>query len=140
MNVDLQVVVAVTEQKRSRVCSTCGSETTYVLKRLKQVQWRRHPITKKWLCHKCYCKFVSDPKRIVFQHKKKTLSYDVRCGVCNLCRAVATQYDAKTLKLITRTHRHHEQYHEDDPLRDTIEICVPCHREIQPDAFIGDDE
>lgn len=33
-------------------------------------------------------------------------------------------------KRTERTEMHHMQYHDDDPLRDTIELCVQCHRKI----------
>lgn len=117
-----------TIQELKRSCSTCNSEETYVYKRLSRPQWRRHPVTGGWLCHKCYCKLVSEPKRMFFQDKKITLDEPARCGVCNWCRNVVGQFDARTLGLITRTHMHHEEYHDDDPLKDAIEICVPCHR------------
>jgi hypothetical protein len=49
------------------------------------------------------------------------LEEDQRIGVCNLCRAVAS-FDCAL------TQMHHVQYHDDDPLRDTIEVCPSCHR------------
>lgn len=48
--------------------------------------------------------------------------YEIRCGVCNWCRAVKeidTPY----------TERHHDERRYDDskPLRFTLEICKSCH-------------
>jgi RNase P subunit RPR2 len=46
---------------------------------------------------------------------------DPKRGVCNLCRAVIP-FDCK------KTLMHHESYHDNDPLKDTIELCVSCHK------------
>lgn len=60
----------------------------------------------------------------VFHYKGKTIRFyfDIRCGVCNLCRAVE--------KIDTySTQRHHDNdiYYDDNPLQNTIELCVNCH-------------
>ena len=46
-----------------------------------------------------------------------------RIGVCNLCRAVVP-FDTK------RTNMHHEKYHTNAPLKDTLEVCNSCHNRI----------
>ena len=82
-----------------------------------------------WLCRSCYQKYINAPKywlnatkrRIRFRGKRVYNKSEVlRIGVCNWCRGVVP-FDCK----ITDTH--HESYHEEDPLRDTIEICPKCH-------------
>lgn len=70
-------------------------------------------------------------KKLDRAYKAKQLYFQTRCvlasdrpiriGVCNWCRAVAP-FDTKT------THMHHEEYHDDNPLKDAIELCISCHR------------
>jgi hypothetical protein len=51
-----------------------------------------------------------------------------RTGVCNWCRAVKGQINALTGKFCRLTHMAHiSYYHDDDPLKDTIELCESCH-------------
>jgi len=58
-------------------------------------------------------------------YKGKTITLDVepRKGYCSDCKTK----DA-------HTHLHHEEYHDDDPLKDTVELCIKCHskRHIKP--------
>lgn len=61
-------------------------------------------------------------KSLSYKGKRLTFKFDVRCGVCNLCRAVE--------KIDTySTQRHHDNdiYFDNDPLKNTLEICVNCH-------------
>jgi len=55
-------------------------------------------------------------KSIRFLDKRPTLDHNPRTGICKQC-------GKKGL-----THIHHRKYHKEDPLRDTIELCVGCHR------------
>lgn len=57
-------------------------------------------------------------------YKKKKLRYvfEIRCGVCNICRAVE-----KIDTFSTQRHHDDDKYFDDDPLKNTIEICVNCH-------------
>lgn len=89
-------------------CFTCGSDKTY------RNQWPRG------LCKKCYNKFTN-PKRIRVWFKKKVimLKENPRIGVCSRCG-----------KTNCKTDIHHIVYHDDDPLKDTIELCTPCHKHI----------
>ena len=53
---------------------------------------------------------------IMFKGKRIPLVYDPRKHVCVMCGFHG------------RTHMHHKQYHENNPVRDTIELCSSCHR------------
>lgn len=44
-----------------------------------------------------------------------------RKGICSKCGAVKG-IDCKI------THMHHLEYHPEDPLKDTIELCSSCHK------------
>jgi hypothetical protein len=62
--------------------------------------------------------------RVLFKDKFVYVDNQVvRTDVCNLCRAVKP-FDCSV------THLHHEQYHTDNPLKDTIEVCINCHGKI----------
>lgn len=67
--------------------------------------------------------YPNDQERIL-HYKGKTICfpYKIRCGVCNICRAVSN-IDT------SQTNRHHDEniYFDDDPIRNTLEICVECH-------------
>ncbi len=60
------------------------------------------------------------------------LDKDPRTGICNLCRAVLGEVNAQRDKTYRRGHHiHHESYHDDNPLKDTIEFCPSCHRVVE---------
>jgi len=52
--------------------------------------------------------------------RSAVVTSDTYTGVCNNCRAVVP-FDCDS------THRHHEEYHQEDALKDTIELCPICH-------------
>lgn len=61
-------------------------------------------------------------KTLDYKTKKIRFEFEIRCGVCNLCRAVE--------KIDTySTQRHHDNdiYYDENPLKNTIELCVNCH-------------
>jgi len=49
------------------------------------------------------------------------LGLNPRTGVCSECGRTNCKTDI-----------HHIQYHDYDPLRDTIELCVGCHNKTHP--------
>ncbi len=57
---------------------------------------------------------------ISYKGRVVTLDEDPKIAVCNYCRRVVP-FDC------SKTHMHHIQYHDDNPLRDTIESCPTCH-------------
>lgn len=59
-------------------------------------------------------------KKIRFKNKNINVGVNPRIGVCNLCRAVVP-FDCNT------THIHHEEYDENKPLANTIELCPKHH-------------
>jgi len=58
---------------------------------------------------------VNGPKHMVFKGKIIILKERVLTGICSWCGYKGY------------THMHHLQYHDDDPLKDTIELCPSCH-------------
>ena len=120
-------------------CSICGSTTTYIShERLKpREKWRRHG--KDIHCEKCHNKHCSNPKykpsynsRMMWFKDKLILLKERRLtGKCDWCGKkkgdLFINRDRK-LAIIKRTHTHHIEYHQDDPLKDTIELCASCHR------------
>lgn len=107
-------------------CVICG-QSTY------RNQWY------KGRCKKCYNRLILNPKwhpithkkwnpiwnpnDILFKGKSIHLKENPRKGVCSKCHRKVGQG-------IKRTNMHHLQYHDDDPLKDTIELCVSCHVKI----------
>ncbi len=113
-------------------CLECGSDKTYISKRkYPRENWYKYKDG--YLCMKChsrsYCKKwrsnntdrikkyhdIYDNKKMRFKGKSITLKDNPRTGVCSLCRFKGL------------THMHHINYHESDPLKDTIELCASCH-------------
>jgi hypothetical protein len=100
-----------------KCCSNCNSSDTYIDKKTGVHYWR------KGLCQKCHDKLIHNPKWNVIINKKKIrykdkqilLSSDPRKHFCVRCG------------LFGKTHLHHLKYHDDDPLKDTIELCPSCH-------------
>ena len=104
-----------------RVCSNCGSNKTYLAKG-KYPQWYIGGT----ICHNCHALLwnknnpdrvkMNSLRRINPRGKKEVVVKDnPRKGVCLWC-------GFKGL-----TDIHHIKYHDDDPLRDTIELCRSCH-------------
>lgn len=133
-----------------RVCSNCGSEDTYTrtvkyvtasgeIRYCQSDHWCRDG-SGGWLCHDCRLILVDNPKEtkesrkkrsarhITYKGKRRRVPEPPRIGVCNWCRAVAGEINTQRNILCDVTHVNHEEYHDEDPLKDAIELCVPCHR------------
>ena len=76
-------------------------------------QWRKkNPnYTKQW-----NDKF--NPQRLKYKGKQIRINVNPRTGVCSWCGRQDMQ---------TQMH-HFAEYHDDDPLKDTIELCASCHK------------
>jgi len=113
-----------------RICSKCESTITYVDKR-NISQWYKH--NNKTCCKKCYNKlFVSTETRkrtINFKSKSRTyVGFIPRREVCSNCgMKKGDKYTVWGKEKIVKIHLHHIKYHDDDPLKDTIELCARCH-------------
>jgi len=109
----------------NRTCLNCGSDKTYLEDGKHQV-WFNYKGG--YICKKCRGKLIDHPKwhpihsprRICFKNRSISLSENPRIGICNWCCAVVG-VNCK------RTHIHHLEYHEGDPLKDTVELCPSCH-------------
>lgn len=130
-------------------CSKCGSSTTTMgqNRRLRKDGKMGAPYANwytnkdgKWLCRKCYFNTIQNPKwnpifrkihnprRLTYKGKVVLLAKPPRVGVCNWCRAVVP-FDCQ------RTNMHHESYHDDNVLKDAIELCPRCHYETKRKVF-----
>lgn len=112
----------------NRTCLICSSDKSTKSKGYEN--WYKYKDG--YLCHKCYSRLIGNPrrdpaliikwnkitapKRMRFKDKRITLKQRILTGICKLC-------NKKGL-----TNMHHIEYHDDDPLKDTIELCVGCHR------------
>ena len=122
-----------------RICSACGSTTTYTTKEgysrwcrlgdgtficLRCKNKRRNPFRSSETIRRANA-MGNERRRGRWQSyrgKRYTRLYDIRCGVCNWCRAVAgidTSY--------TNLHHDENRYDDSDHLRFTLELCVECH-------------
>lgn len=112
-----------------KTCSIC-EKNTYI-ENNKYEHWYRSKVDNKPICKRCYDKHIRDQDKFKAAQKKirdgrikfKSIRKNVRIirtGVCNLCRSVVP-FDCQ------RTHIHHEEYHNDDLTKDTMEICPKCH-------------
>jgi hypothetical protein len=61
-----------------------------------------------------------DKRKVVFKGKQIMMDFNPRKGICRKC---GKKVDIE----IKNTNLHHKKYHEEDILRDTIELCVNCH-------------
>jgi hypothetical protein len=70
-------------------------------------------------------------KRLQFKDKRLNLPENPRKDNCVWCKkGVGDEYiDSRgRVAKIKRMHIHHEKYHNDDPVKDTITLCPSCHR------------
>lgn len=63
---------------------------------------------------------INNKKQLSFKGTKLLLRDNPRTGICSQCGA------RKGIEC-KKTHIHHIRYHNDDLLKDTIELCVSCH-------------
>ena len=57
----------------------------------------------------------SHERRITYKGMRIQLKFNPRTGKCKWCGREG------------KTEIHHIEYHDDDPLKDTIELCKSCH-------------
>ena len=102
----------------TRSCFACGSNKTYI-KQNGRPQWATNKPTDLYLCKQCFDNIIYTPdataRKIRFKNKRIVLPFKPRKGECKICHRKI------------RTNIHHIEYHEDDPMKDTLEICIKCH-------------
>lgn len=121
----VQIAKKRTQAKAKRICSECNATETYS-------NWRLDG-KGGWLCKKCYMKnYMKGYNITLFNYKHKPVKTQIipRVGVCNFCRAIVGEINVQIDKLCKRTSVAHMSYHDDNPLKDTIELCVSCHRKF----------
>jgi hypothetical protein len=111
-----------------RHCINCNSTTTTLRKGTEYEYWYRYKDG--YVCKRCYNKLFLNPKwyqknssrQLTWTPSGKIIRVkeNPRKGICQLCGAIKG-IDCKYTQL------HHIEYHEDDPLKDTIELCPSCH-------------
>jgi hypothetical protein len=72
----------------------------------------------------------NNKKRVAFKGKAIYVKENNRKGLCIICKKkIGDTYINRSgqEKIIQLTHTHHKEYHKDDVLKDTIEICNQCH-------------
>jgi hypothetical protein len=119
-----------------RHCSICGSDKTYVDPKGRE-RWSINHNTGIILCIKCASKEYRETHKeqrhksihkyndrlVNFKGRQILVDSCPRTGQCSKCgRKVG-------IDGIKKTHIHHNEYHEDDVLKDTLELCVACHGE-----------
>jgi hypothetical protein len=121
---------------RQDTCTNCKSTQTYIIRRKDgtpiQADWRKDK-NGNVLCKRCWGRLIGGPsipkwyaeirdkKRITYKGKTRHVGKIVRTGICKQCNRSVAKGE------IRETHMHHLQYHDDDPLKDTIELCESCH-------------
>jgi hypothetical protein len=119
--------------KDKRICSNCGSDKTRMDEGI-YPKWTKY--NDAYLCARCANKILYIPRKtkeaikkyndinnfkmLRFKGKRILLKENPRKGVCSWCGAVKG-IDCKL------TNMHHIEYHDDNILKDTIEICASCH-------------
>ncbi len=127
-----------------RSCHACGTKSSLDTHGWKQ--WHVNKPTKLFLCHKCKCKYIYNPRRdkaarkienaiynpmkINFLGARLWLGWNPRKGQCTWCKRkvgdpfITTRGKRSNLKL---TQMHHEFYLPCMRWACMIELCVPCH-------------
>jgi len=94
-------------------------------KKVEEIYWELP-----YQCKKCGCRFETQSKMqkhtkihkllirldvILYKGRIIRYPYNIKTGICANC---GTQ---------CQTQLHHIAYHDEDPLRDTLELCPTCH-------------
>jgi hypothetical protein len=109
-------------------CAACDSTTTQIHSN-GYPQWRDHD--GECMCHNCYTRYVWspilnkkwNPRRLVYKGKTVLLSENPRKGKCKKC-------GKKIGHGVKITQMHHKEYHDEDVLKDSIELCASCHGKV----------
>jgi hypothetical protein len=128
-----------------RVCYNCGSTKTYVRKDNNKECWFNAG-NGNALCCICYNRLKIYPKKdkkkiqeynitkrgkiLNFKGKPVMFKERVRKDFCQICgKKRGDEYINRRGEkaIIELTHLHHIEYHENDVLKDTLELCVSCH-------------
>lgn len=68
--------------------------------------------------------------------RQVSLDCDPKTGVCNRCRYVVGEVHPVTGKVYDMDHMHHEAYDPNNVLKDTIELCPPCHNKAHWGGYV----
>jgi hypothetical protein len=115
-----------------RFCLICGADYTYRNNRGWDYWFR---FNDGWKCSKCYQRLnhrtrnpevvkrfnaKNNPRVLTFKSRRILVQKPPRKGICQWCGA-RRGIECRVTNL------HHIEYHDEDPLRDTIELCAKCH-------------
>jgi hypothetical protein len=126
-----------------RFCYSCNSSTTQTSKKGYQYWYIIDENTV--ICRKCYKSYYKQKQRPEtvqranarnnpisnerrrFRHQAYrgmhiAYLHDIRCGVCNWCRAIKGIDTSDT-----QLHHDENRYDDNNPLRFTLELCAECH-------------
>jgi hypothetical protein len=131
----VSIAVENTVKSKLKCCYFCSStKTRYWNKKtktkgiVKEEKWRY--VDGEIFCLNCYERIFKpevikkrNSRRVTFGDKVLHVKENPRIGVCNICRAVVP-FDC------LKTDTHHEKYHIDNPLKDTLEVCSRCHVDL----------
>lgn len=126
--------------KDKRVCVNCGSDKTYISnpKNRPNTYPRWYNYKDGRVCHKCRWKLIDGIKHTTNQiawtpagrRGRMRLKDIPRKGICDWCgKKIGDSYIGwrNKIKTVKRTNIHHFEYHANDPLKDTVELCNSCH-------------
>lgn len=122
-------------------CAACGSSETEISKNGKP-HWYRFEGHR--ICKKCYDKHIHSPEtnkkwnpihnrqKLNYKGKSIFLGKNPKVGRCELCgKKVGDMYinaRGETARIKITQRHHYGAYDDNDPLKNTIEVCMPCHR------------
>lgn len=114
--------------RRCLYFNLCGMEEVYDGKKWK-IMWYKE--NGEPVCNKCYCRLrpkeyrkIFNDRRITFLGKVYCLTWNIRKGICSICRSNQR-----------RTNMHHYFYIPIMMWACTEERCVPCHN-IETNKYI----
>lgn len=131
-------------------CYSCGIDKS-IEKKTGYSHWLyNHDIDNNVLCMNCNARLITYPKRdrqkmnnyylprwraqnpnYMKEYTKKRLNYKgrlitlktrIKIGVCNTCNKTV-----ESGQINFTTLHHYAEYHDNNPVKDTIELCPSCH-------------
>ena len=123
---------------KERICFMCGKNYTKINIRKGRPSPNWYNVDNKPCCYICWNgkvfnkrkNLVHNPKRIKFKGKIIFYKEIVRTGQCQRCfRKIGDEFinNRKQIAKVKKTSMHHINYHDDDILKDVIELCNHCH-------------
>lgn len=110
------------DEDKNMLCKSCAASILYYVKHRNHQKYiedyKKHNTDPALKEYKSKIARTTQLRRLKYKGNQILFDKPLRKGVCSNCN------------MECKTHLCHLKYHDEDPLRDTIELCISCHRKL----------